>query len=138
MNITEFNGEVVVLNLSTINLIRVWQGVMQAPIETPAKRGLLSSFAWCKVGNSIWYLSYDGVYSWEGGQEQKRSEAINPIFLGETVNGIPPMDMRAGNGLPTDPNNALRYVTFEYHNHEVNIIYRDTTGTQRRLRYSII
>ncbi len=138
MNLCEFNGEVVVLNLSSINLIRVWQGVMQAPIETPAKRGLLASFAWCKVGNSIWYLSYDGIYSWEGGQEQKRSEAINPMFLGETVNGILPMDMNPGDGTPGDANNALQYVNFEYHNHEVNIVYRDTGGNTRRLRYSII
>jgi hypothetical protein len=129
MAITEFNGYVLVMNLGTFSLVSVWSGVMQNPIQAPVKRGLLASFAWCKVGNEIWYLAYDGIYSWAGGMERKRSEAINPIFLGQTVNGIAPIDTSIA---------GLKYCTMEYHNHEVNMIYLDTGGATRRLRYSLI
>lgn len=133
MGITEFNGQVVCMNLTSIYTVNVWGGVMQAPVETPSKRGLFWNFAWCKVGNEIWYLSYDGIYSWAGGREQKRSEAIDPIFNGLTVNGIAPMDM-SKSGSPT----ALDFVTMEYHHSEVNITYKDTNAVTRRLRYNTI
>src|SRR2546427_93905 len=105
MAITEFDGQVLVMNLNNFSVVRVWGGVMQAPIQVPVKRGLLASFAWCKVGNEIWYLAYDGIYSWAGSMERKRSEAINPIFLGQTVNSIAPIDTSAS---------GLLYSTMEY------------------------
>lgn len=136
MNITEFNGQVVCMNLSNIYTVNVWGGALQAPVQTPAKRGLLWNFAWCKVGNEIWYLAYDGVYSWSGGLETKRSEAINPIFSGQTVNGIAPMNMNPPTSFP--PNSGLEFVTFEYHNFEVQITYVDINGSAHRLRYHTI
>lgn len=134
MALAEFNGEVISLNKSNIFLVRVWNGAMQSPIVTPAQRGLFAPNAWCKADNEIWYLAYDGIYSWAGGDSTKRSEAIDPIFKGEWVNGIPPISLNpvaAGGSNLSD----LELVVFAYHKNQIFITYLDLSGNKRRLRY---
>ncbi len=127
MGLTEFNGSVVCLNLSHIFVIRVFAGQMQAPVQTPANRGLQGTFAWCKADNDIWYLGYDGIYSWSGGQSQKRSEDIDTMFHG----------IRVGNYYPIDMTQASK-VTFAYHTNEILITYVGTDALYHRLRYDLI
>lgn len=86
-------GELVCLNLDNIFIVQVWAGQMQIPIQAPATRGLYSKWCWCKGDNRIWYLGYDGIYTWAGGQSQKVSEQIDYLFKNQTVNGIAPIDM---------------------------------------------
>ncbi len=137
MNITEFNGNVLCLNRSHLYIVQVYSnGYMQEPVKTLAQRGLMGSWAWCKADNEIWYLAYDGIYSWSGGESVKRSEAIDPIFRGEEFNGFYPISYNRtpdANGL-SDVDKCL----FHYRNNQVFVTYVDTQGTTRRLRYDII
>src|SRR3984957_2148633 len=117
-------GELVCLNYDNIFIVQVWAGQMQQPIQAPATRGLYSKWCWCKGDNRIWYLSYDGVYTWAGGQSQKVSEAIDFLFTNQTVNGIAPIDMtQAAN------------FTFAYARNSLYISYVDTAGGHHRLRF---
>ena len=93
MAITEFNGQIVCLNLENIYTVPVFLGQMQSPIETTCNRGLYARYAWCKVENEIWFLAYDGIYSWSGGQAVKRSEAIDPLFKGFQCGPYAPIDL---------------------------------------------
>lgn len=93
MNFCEFNSEVVFLLASGIAVSGYYNGYLSNATMTPAQRGLWATHAWAKGENELWYLAYDGVYSWNGGVAVKRSEAIDAMFHGRTLNGIPPIDM---------------------------------------------
>ena len=135
--ITEFAGGIVCLNESTINFVRVFEGVMQAPVQTPAQRGLVSNGAWCKADQEIWYLAYDGIYSWSGNLAQKRSQRIEQFFH---VDGVIP-DYTASspnkNPRPLDFANA-KYVTFAYHNSCILASFIDLDFYAWRFRYDTI
>jgi hypothetical protein len=134
VNLCEFNGVIACLNVSGIFEVQVWQGVMQAPIQTPASRGLhpLAPWAWCKANNEIFYLSYDGIYSWSGGASVKRSEAINSMFQGKRVgsgsSGVYPIDFSAS---------QIQYATMEFYNGRVYMNYRATDGSTYMLVYDV-
>jgi hypothetical protein len=132
MAVLEFNGQIVCMNLYKIYTIYVFAGAMQAPVETPANRGLWANFAWCKVDNEIWFLSYDGIYSWSGGSCTKRSEAIDPMFKGYTFGG--PLSNAYA---PIDMTQASK-ITFAYYQNKVLINYVDTSGIYHRLTYNTI
>lgn len=132
-NLCEYGGGLLFLNLSNIYYMRVAYGIMEVPIETPATRGLVSTKAWCKADNEIWYLSYDGIYSWSGGQSMKRSEAIDPLFKGVQVGPYPPIDMRQNLAFE-----GTEVVTMEYNHNEVFMVYLAQDGNYYRLRYSTI
>lgn len=99
INITEFNGQILCMNLEALYIVQVFLGAMQAPLETPSQRGLYSQWAWCKVENELWFLSYDGIYAWSGGAAVKKSEAIDTLFQGITTPPlvIPSANMISGN-----------------------------------------
>lgn len=134
VNIAEFDNQIVCLNLSHIYVVNVFAGAMQAPIETPAQRGLFTTYAWCKANNEIWYLSYDGIYSWAGGQSVKRSEAIEPMFRGYTIGNYKPIWFGA---IPGQTFTGKDVITFSYYRNEILIVYIDTSFAYHRLRYSI-
>lgn len=125
--IVEYNGEFVVLNKTSISTFQIWQGRMANPKKTPANRGMVAKHLFVKAGNAIWYLSYDGIYAWAGGEETKMTEAIDGIFTDLNQNGIPPLD-------------RAQYAScwFEYFNNAVYFGYKDTGGNQYILRYSTI
>lgn len=127
MAVTEFSGDIICLNLSNIFVVTLFAGAMQNPQETPANRGLYGNWAWCKADNEIWYCSYDGIYSWAGGQSVKRSEKIDPLFKGVTIGPYHPIDLT-----------NLQYVTMSYYRNEIRFTYIDTTATYVTLRYSTI
>ena len=130
VNIAEYNGGVLCLNLNNIFYVRVASGVMETPIATPAQRGLLTKNAWCQTDDSIWYLSYDGIYSWSGGVSQWRSEDIDPLFRGLSVGPYSPVDLRPNLG-----NAGADVITMAYSANEVFISCQDTSGNPLRLRY---
>lgn len=127
MAVTEYGGQIICLNLSNIYVVTIFAGAMQSPVEAPAQRGLVGNFAWCKADNEIWYVSYDGVYSWSGGYSFKRSEKIDPLFKGFTI----------GPYLPIDTTN-LQYSTMSYFRNEIRFVYVDTNGDYGTLRYNVI
>lgn len=137
-------GELVCLNLNNLFIVQVWQGQMQQPIQAPATRGLYSKWCWCKGDNRIWYLGYDGIYAWAGGQSQKVTEKIDWMFKNQTVNGIPPIDFTqaikfsfafAENCLfavVIDINSVYRRLRYEtlYDRWATEVIYTSTSGTE--------
>lgn len=146
MALTETSSAVICLNLSHIYVVNVFAGAMQAPIETPANRGLIGTYAWCRADNEIWYVSYDGVYSWAGGQSVKRSEAIDPLFKGanypdytfvpeyQTYNPILFGPVTGSSPMFT----GAQAITMSYYQNEIIITYIDTTFVYHRLRYNTI
>lgn len=79
-NITEFRGKILCMNVSNLFEVDVFQGVMYGPNETPCERGLLAPWAWCKSENVVYYLAYDGIWSWDGSQSRKVSQQIDTVF----------------------------------------------------------
>ncbi len=127
--ITEFRGVMLCMNLNGFFEVGVYLGIMQDAVSTPAQRGLYARHAWAKGDNQIFYLGYDGVYTWSGGQSLKISDDIDWMFKNRTINGKAPIDL--GQVTP-----AYRHqITFEYHKNTLFIGYRDTSGNLRRLIY---
>jgi hypothetical protein len=128
--LTEYGGGVLSLNLQSIYFISVFQGVMGIPAKAPAQHGLIARNAWCRVANEIWYLSYDGIYSYAGGAEQWKSEAIDPLFRNIQIGAYLPLDLRVGLGTT-----GADIVTMEYVDNEVFIVCNQVNGAVIRLRY---
>lgn len=137
MALVEYSSAIICLNLSHIYVVNVFAGAMQAPIETPANRGVVGTYAWCKADNEIWYVSYDGVYSWSGGQSKKRSEAIDPLFKGYNLGFYFPIQMGPLVNVPNTPTGA-QIITMSYYQNEIILTYVDTNQTYHRLRYNTI
>lgn len=125
--IKEFNGDVACLTNTGIKIVKVWQGLMQAPIQTPANRGLVATRPVAKGVNKLYYLSTDGVYAWAGGECVRISEAINSIFNGKTVNGIPPLDYT-----------QVDLSCMEFSNNTLYLSYVATDGLYYRAVYEVL
>lgn len=136
MNITELAGYLLCLNKAKIYVVQVYNGAMQEPFETHAQRGLFASYAWCKADNEIYYLAYDGIYAFSGGQSIKKSEQIDQIFKGEYANGFYPISL--GTTIDANGFSDLDKILFWYEKNDVFVNYVDTEGTERRLRYSTV
>lgn len=134
--ITQYGGSVVCLNLENIFIVAVYNNQMQSPVQTPARHGLITRNAWVKVSNEIWYLSYDGIYSFAGGQETWVSEAIDPLFKGQSMNGYLPINMIPGLGGSTPPV-GLDVITMTTVDNNIVMNYTDTAGTPWRLVYEL-
>lgn len=120
-------GELVCLNQDNIFIVQVWAGQMQQPIQAPASRGLYAKWCWCKGDNRIWYLAYDGIYTWSGGESHKVSQQIDYLFKKQIVNGIPPINFA-----------DTSLFSFSYAENSLYVGYVDTTSTYHRLRYETI
>ena len=130
VNLTEYSGGVLCMNLNNLFYVAVASGIMEAPLNTPAQRGLLARNAWCKADNEVWYLSYDGIYSWAGGASTWRSQDIDPLFQGFTIGPYAPIDVRPHLGTA-----GADVITMEYSDNEIFVSYLDTAGSPHRLRY---
>lgn len=126
MAITEFRDHVVCMNLENIYTVRIFNGEIMPPQETPAQRGLLTHFGWTKADNALYYLSHDGIYSWSGGQSTKVSEPIDWFFKGQTIGGIVPLSLTEAD---------LTYVHMAYFRNEVHFIGRNTSGDTVHWKY---
>lgn len=120
-------GELVCLNQNNIFIVEVWGGQMQIPIQAPASRGLYAKFCWCKGDNRIWYLAYDGIYIWSGGESQKVSQQIDYMFKNQTVNGIAPINYSLAN-----------LFSFSYAENCLYVVYADTNNLYHRLKYETL
>lgn len=134
--IAEYGGAIICLNLQNIFSISLFNNQMQIPVPTPARHGLITPGAWVKVMNAIWYLSYDGIYSFTGGQETWMSEAIDPLFKGLSMNGYLPIDFTPGNGA-NNPPTGLDVITMTTVDNNVVMNYTDTAGLSWRLVYEL-
>ena len=131
MGLAEFNGEIVCLCRAGIFTVRMDSGVMRGPFKTPANRGLLYKQAWGYVDNGIWFLSYDGIYAWNGSSVQKVSFAVDFVFNNQTVNNTAPYDSNASYGWSGLCN-------IQQKGNEVFFNYYDTAGLFSCLRYNLL
>lgn len=127
--LVEFNGEIVSLNRTKLYVFTVWSGAMTKPAETAASRGMIGKHLWCRVDDSIWYMSYDGIYSWAGGNCISMTEPIRFIFdQTQTIeNGLQPLDF-----------SRLDVVHLSYYSKYVYVTYIDIAGNYQALRCSIL
>jgi len=128
--IAEYNGEIVCLCQNGIYTVSLDSGRLIGPRKTPANRGLYAKNAWCYVDNEIWFLAYDGIYSWGGGQVTKRSYAIDFIFNDRAINGIKPMARSASLAVP-----VISLYSMAQKAQEVYFNYMNTDGYFQVLRY---
>lgn len=140
INITEYNGQILCMNYDCLYVVQVFLGQMQAPIRTAATRGLYTTMGWCRVDNEIWYVAYDGIYSWSGGASTKRSEPIDPLFHGMYVGPYAPIDLTAYDVTidPSVPQSPKDNIQMYYSKQRVYMIYRNINGQIRRLRYDTL
>lgn len=124
VNMCEFRGQVACMNVSSLFEVPVINSSLYQAAEV-AKKGLISQSAWCKTESELWFLSNDGVYSWNGGTLAKRTEAIDPIFHNEYYDGISPLDYTN--------TSALANAKMEYRRGVVRLVYTGIDGNVRTL-----
>lgn len=132
--IIEYGGEAVFLAQNGIYTVKLDQGRIAGPFKTPSSRGLFCKGAFCEVDNEIWFLAYDGIYAWGGGACRKVSLEIDPMFRGETVNGIKPVDMYGTFG----SFQAVEFFSMAQKGNEVWFSFLNTDGYFCALRYHLI
>jgi hypothetical protein len=124
VDICEFRGNIICLNAQGIYEVPVFNGAMYSPNITPAQRGLLAKKAFCIADGEIWYLAYDGIWSWSGGEAVKRSEAIDQIFHGGGITDNFPQYVYPKIDLSPC---SLQWCRIEYNRKQIRIIYPTTT-----------
>lgn len=134
--IAEFGGEIIVLCQNSIYRVQMNQGVMTGPFATQANRGLTQKYAWGKVDNELWFLSYDGIYAYSaGGTIRKVTLPLDFVFNNRTVNGVAPYDKTGtATGVPLWPT----LCNIAQRNNEVFFNYIDTSGIFLLLRYNLL
>jgi len=125
MAVVGFRGLLLVATLSTWYEVLISGGTPIA-LPTGCKHGLVASFAWAASESEIYYLSYDGVYSFRVGASGYLSEATEWIWTGKNLGPVLAMD--------TTPAKQSQTV-MAYGNHELFVSYIDTNGTRRRAIY---
>jgi hypothetical protein len=91
-------------------------------IPTSVKHGLVSSQAWATAENVIYYLSYDGVYAFQGAGSAYLSESVEWIWTSKNLGPIQAMDPA-----------AVAQTTMAYGNHELFVSYTGLDGARHRM-----
>lgn len=93
---------------------------------TPVSEGLWRRYA-LAVGPKIWWLAKDGIYESNGSAARNITtpSLIRPLFEGESVSGLSPVDMTADQ-------DELR---LEWHAPHLFFFYKDTAGARNTLVY---
>jgi len=131
--LVEHRGEIVVLCLYKIYTFQLWNGAIWNIQEAPVNRGMVAKHLWTRVGDSIWYLSYDGIYAWSGGESIKMTEAIDWVFNGQQVGSLAPLNYATLEGVPGQaPAKLVSHDSYVY------FIYSDTSAGNHILRYHLV
>jgi hypothetical protein len=136
MGLAEYNSEIVCLCKNGIYTVRLDNGVLRGPIKTPANRGLFKKHTWGYVDNGIWFLSYDGIYAWNGSSVEKVSFAVDFIFNDLEVNGILPYEKFSTEAIASDNRSDLSCI--QQKGNEVFFNYLNTSGQMNVLRYNLL
>lgn len=125
MALVPLQGQLFVLTLSTIYRVLSFGSATPIPRITGATHGLFANFGWTIAEGEIWYVSYDGLYSFAGGQSQYMSEAVEWIFTEQGGSGTKPV-------VPMD-RTFIADTVMEYDQNEIFVAYTDTAGARRRV-----
>jgi hypothetical protein len=90
-------------------------------------KGLVSRWGLAVGRGGVYFVAEDGIYQTTGGPETRLSEAIAPLFQGQTVEGYLPVDL-------TDPTT----IRLALHDWDLWFFYADTGGTRRALVLSLL
>lgn len=125
--LVDWGGTYVALCRDSIYTFQLWQGLFSNVNRTAADHGMVNKHLWCKVGTMIWYLSYDGIYAWQGAECVKVTEDIDPIFQGPAVNAYPQVDWTRS-----------AEFSIRIFNNKVWFFYIDSNSAFQVLRYDLI
>lgn len=130
MAMMEFAGQLFVFTMKTIYQMIGANigGVVPLPFKTSVKHGLFANFAWTEVEGEIWYLSYDGVYAFNGAESVYRSEPIQWLFTGQNLGPVSPMDTT----------NHIGDTLMKFFNNEVFVSYIGMDANRHRVSYHLI
>jgi len=107
------------------NLTGVAGSVTTAP--TLCKRGLFARWGMAIGPGGIYFVAEDGIFRTSGGPEEWLSRPIDPLFQGQTVYGLAPIDKTA--------TTAIRLTVWE---NKLYFTYQDTLGARQTLVFAIL
>lgn len=94
---------------------------------TNCTRAPVAPWAHVTGESANWFVAYDGVYATSGGPETNISDNwIRPLFQGQTVNGLYPIDLTA--------TTKIRLAIYQ---NELHVFYQDTNGGAQSLVYHL-
>lgn len=123
-----FNGQSYVFSRAKLYslLINLTSAGKVTPQPTSCTHGLISRTAFCLGYDAVYFVSSDGIYRTQGGQEENITDDIlRPLFYNESKNGYDPIAFNSPD--------AIRIFAW---NNDVWFIYRDINGINRTLIYS--
>lgn len=122
MALIELQGLLFVFTTKRVYEILGAGSAIPTVIPTGVKHGLAAQFAWCVAEGTIYYLSYDGVYAFRGGQSTYMTEAVEWIWTGKNLGPVPAINLT-----------QKAQVIMAYWNHEIFCRYVDQNGNSHRL-----
>lgn len=127
MALIVLKGQMYVFTQRTAYIILAAGTPVPLPIPTGCSHGMVSSFGWAIVEGALWFLSYDGVYVFTGGEAQLVSENVDWIITGKALGPLSSMDttQRAS-------------VTMAYVDKEVYISFLNKAAARVRLVWSLM
>jgi hypothetical protein len=125
MAVIELRGLLYVFTTKRVYQVLGAGSAVPVVIPTGVKHGLVSNFGWAAAENIIYYISYDGIYVFEGTGSQYLSEPIEWLLKGFNYGPVQALDTA-----------KLNTVQLAYANHQVFVLYADQASVQRRLVYN--
>lgn len=122
MALVELQGLLYVFTTKRVFEILGAGSAVPTVIPTGVKHGLAAQFAWCVSEGTIYYLSYDGVYAFRGGQSTYMTEAVEWIWTGKNLGPVPAINIA-----------QKAQILLAYWNHEIFCRYVDQGGNSHRL-----
>jgi len=118
LSLQDWGGSVFMFTKETIYSLQGTDPSTFYPNKTLVERGLFSKQAIVKTEKGIIYLSYDGIYLFNGQVEQKISGKVDALFRGDIVNGINPLNKA-----------HIDTCWLAYHNNKLFFGYPDSVNT---------
>lgn len=125
MALVVLRGLLYVFTSKTVFQIYGGGGAVPIPVPTGCMHGLVANFAWAASENVIFYMSYDGVYAFQGSGSKYMTLDTEWVWTGKNLGPIPAIDTT-----------QKASIFMAYANHELFVSYVDQTGIRRRLIWS--
>jgi hypothetical protein len=124
MALVVLRGFLYVFTTKTVYQIFGGQGSTPVAIPTGVMHGLQASFCWAASENVIYYLSYDGIYAFQGSGSTYMTRDTEWIWTGKNLGPVPAA------------NTADKFeFVMAYANHELFVSYVDQNGNWHRQIY---
>jgi len=122
MALIEMSGLLFVFTTKRVYEILGAGSAVPTVIPTGVKHGMAAQFAWCVAEGVIYYLSYDGIYVFQGGQSVYMTEPVEWIWTGKNFGPVEAIDLT-----------QKAQIVMAYWNHEIFCRYVDQSGGSHRL-----